>query len=269
MAEDLAPHFADLAARLWQARRDGTTVSPDTIVAPACPEDAYAVQDRIAELSGGTVGAIKVGSTSREAQRLLGTTEPGSCPVSSVYCLDSPARIAISPAHMPAVEGEFAFRLGAPLPARDAPYGTEEVAAAVDAVGGAIEVVGTRIAGGLAGKGRYLVTADSGANIALVTGEWTAGWRLGDLPGHGVRMSINGRPAGEGTGARALDDPINVLVWLANRQSRVGAGLPAGMVVSTGTCTGLDPVAPGDAVVADFGALGRVEIAFTEIGGAL
>jgi len=268
MPAALAPQLADLAARLWQARRDGTVVEPDSVAAPTCAEDAYAVQARITELSGGVTGAFKVGSTSAEAQRLLGTTEPGSCPVSSAYCFDSPARIAISPAHMPAVEGEFAFRLGAALPAREASYGAEEVAAAVDAVGGAIEVVGTRIAGGLAGKERFLVTADSGANIALVTGNLTADWQTYDLPRHRVGMSINGRTAGEGAGGRALGDPMNVLVWLANRQSETGAGLPAGMIVSTGPCTALDPVKPGDSVVADFGALGRVEIAFTEIGGA-
>ena len=67
---------------------------------------------------------------------------------------------------------EDAFRLGADLPARDAVYDREEVCQAIDAVAGAIEVVGTRIEGGLAGKGRFLVTADSGANIALIVGPW-------------------------------------------------------------------------------------------------
>jgi 2-keto-4-pentenoate hydratase len=53
---------------------------------------------------------------------------------------------------------------------------------------------------------------------------------------------------------------MNVMVWLANQQSRFGRGLKAGDIVSTGTCTGLDRVKPGDRVVADFGSLGRVEI---------
>ncbi|MBC8451604.1 MAG: hypothetical protein H8D70_00090 [Rhodospirillaceae bacterium] len=38
----------------------------------------------------------------------------------------------------------------------------------------------------------------------------------------------------------------------------------AGEIISTGTCTGLLDVAPGDAVVADFGELGAVEISFTK-----
>jgi 2-keto-4-pentenoate hydratase len=41
-------------------------------------------------------------------------------------------------------------------------------------------------------------------------------------------------------------------------------GLRKGDIVSTGTCTGLDAVHPGDVVRADFGTLGVVEIVFTQ-----
>ena len=69
-------------------------------------------------------------------------------------------------------------------------------------------------------------------------------------------MMINGVLRGTGTGDRALGDPLNVLLWLANQQSTEGRGLKSGEIVSTGTCTGLDPVLPGDRVQADFGDLG-------------
>ena len=75
-------------------------------------------------------------------------------------------------------------------------------------------------------------------------------------------MTINVASRGKGTGSRALGNPMNVLLWLANQQSSAGRGLRAGEIISTGTCTGLDPVQPGDAVQADFGALGTVEIVF-------
>ena len=55
---------------------------------------------------------------------------------------------------------------------------------------------------------------------------------------------------------------MNVMVWLANQQSKSGRGLKAGDIVSTGTCTGLDGVKPGDHVLADFGSLGSVEAKF-------
>jgi len=252
--------MADLAERLWQARKDGTIVAAQEIMQPASTEEAYAIQAQIVRLSGHAVRGFKVGSTSKEAQRLLGTSEPGSGPLLAPYVHTTPARLAIVPVQTPAVEGEFAFRMAVDLPPRAAAYTEAEVAGAVAAMAGAIEVVGTRLAGGLAGKGRHLVTADGGANIALITGSWMEDWRWLDRKAHGVVMRINGQTRGQGSGARALGDPMNVMVWLANQQSSLGRGLKAGDIVSTGTCTGLDEVRPGDHVLANFGKLGRVEL---------
>jgi 2-keto-4-pentenoate hydratase len=252
----------DLASRLWQARCSGAVVRADDGAGPSSSQEAYAIQHQIAALCGQPVRGFKVGSTSLAAQQLLGTNEPGSGLLLAPYVHESPARITIAPAHTPAVEGEFAFRLGRDLPPRTAPYEKEETAAAVAAVAGAIEVVGSRFSGGLAGKGRLLVTADCGANIAFVSGPWRHDVTSQELTTHPVAVTINGALRGTGTGERALGDPLNVLVWLANQQSVMGRGLKAGEIVSTGTCTGLDPVRPGDRVQADFGDLGMVEITF-------
>ena len=106
--------------------------------------------------------------------------------------------------HSPSVEGEFALKLGRDLPPRAVPYVMDEVADAVEAVAGSIEVVGTRFAGGLAGKGRLLITADCSANIAFVAGAWRHDWKSFDLKSHAVVMTINGAERGRGTGERAL-----------------------------------------------------------------
>lgn len=254
--------MGDLARFLWQARRSGSVVHAEEVVHPESMQEAYAIQHEIAALSGAPSRGFKVGSTSVEAQRHLGTTEPGAGLLLAPFVFESPAKIPIVPAHTPSVEGEFAFRLGRDLPPRAAPYAMQEVADAVAAVSGAVEVVGTRFSGGLAGKGRLLLTADCGANIAFVGGAWREDWRSFDLVRHAVTMTINGVARGTGTGELALGGPMNVLLWLANQQSAEGHGLKAGEIVSTGTCTGLDPVSPGDRVRADFGDLGAVEIVF-------
>ena len=253
---------SDLARQLWQARRSGGSVALEGIVPPKSLAEAYAVQREIVALSGAPSRGFKVGSTSVEAQRVLGTDEPGAGVLLAPFVHASPARFAIAPAHTPSVEGEFAYLLGRDLPARAAPYTMDEVADAVAAIAGAIEVVGTRFAGGLAGKGRLLVAADCGVNIALAHGPWRHDLRSRDLRTHPVAMRINGTLRGSGTGTRALGDPANVLLWLANQQSAQGHGLKSGDIVSTGTCTGLDAVQPGDCVQADFGELGAVEIVF-------
>ena len=193
--------MADLAEQLWQARKQCSVVQPTDIAEPASIAEAYAIQSRIVRLSGYEIRGFKVGSTSIEAQRLLGTFEPGSAPVLAPYLHTSPARVPIVPLHMPAVEGEFAFRLGRDLPPRDAAYADAEVAEAIDAVAGAIEIVGSRLAGGLR-RQVASVTADGGANIALITGPWRTDWREFDLKAHRVAIRINGEDRGRGEGAR-------------------------------------------------------------------
>src|SRR5262245_34190903 len=119
--------MTDLARQLWEARRSGGVVRADDVDPPRSNEEAYAVQQNIAALCGAPSRGFKVGSTSLEAQRRLGTDEPGSAPLLAPFVLASPARISIVPAHTPLVEGEFAFRLGRDLPPRAAPYTLGEV----------------------------------------------------------------------------------------------------------------------------------------------
>ena len=254
--------MATVAEILWAARRDGTVVPASDVPEPRDNNEAYAIQNEIARLSGFETRGFKVGSTSQAAQQILGSTGPGSGVLLAPYVFDSPATIAIVPDQSPLVEGELVFCMGRDLPSCANPYERAEVIDAIEAVAGAVEIVGTRIDSGVASKGQLLVTADGGANIALVTGAWCASWRDMDLKSHRISVTINGKPAGSGVGANALGDPINVMIWLANQQSEMGRGLKAGDIVSTGNCTGVDPVKPGDSLVAHYGNLGTVEITF-------
>ena len=139
------------------------------------------------------------------------------------------------------------------------PIGTKQQTRSHEAARRLFRVSSNRAAG---------ATADGGVNIALVLGPWFSDWRRWDVPSHGVSMTVNGELKGHGTGARALGDPMDVLIWLANQQSRVGRGLEAGAIVTTGTCTGLDAVRVGDRAMADFGELGSVAITFIAQTGA-
>jgi len=126
--------MANFAERLWWARQQGEVLPPEDTVELSSSAEAYAIQAQIVRLSGYAVRGFKVGSTSKEAQRLLGTSEPGSGPILAPYLHMSPARLAIVPRQTPAVEGEFAFRLGRALPPRQAAYTTADLTMAIDAV---------------------------------------------------------------------------------------------------------------------------------------
>lgn len=57
---------------------------------------------------------------------------------------------------------------------------------------------------------------------------------------------------------RVLGDPLRALTWLVNELSGLGIGIESGQFVSTGTCAVPLDVRPGEAVTADYGALGAI-----------
>lgn len=229
--------------------------------APATFDEAYLVQDAFVLRSGLGVGGWKVGCTSEAAQKMLGVSEPFFGPVFSPAIFRSPAEPSAASFHMLALECEFAFRLGRDLPAREEPYGRERIIESVQAVVPAIEVISTRL-DDFKAYGGLQITADCGANGALVLGQEIRDWQDLDLDRHEVKLVVDGLEKAKGTGVAVLGHPLNALIWFASKMHERGRGLRTGEVISTGTCTGLVPVEPEQQAVADFGALGTVEVKF-------
>jgi len=250
--------MTDLAQRLCKARLNGGIV---TLADGELPDDlaaAQAIQDEVWRLMGDRCGGWKIGGTSAESQQRLGIREPGAARLPARSIFANYANLPLYPEHTPAIEGEFAFRLGHDLPPREEEYSDAEVAAAISGVAPAIEIAGSRFEGSLVDVlNRNTLTADGGFGLALVTGTFRENWRDFDLPNHRMRITVNGEPAAEGTGARVMGHPFNALAWLANKQ-RSREGLKAGEIVSTGSCTKIHPVQVGDTVYGDFGTLGVV-----------
>jgi 2-keto-4-pentenoate hydratase len=102
--------------------------------------------------------------------------------------------------------------------------------------------------------------ADCACASYFVLGPATvADWRQIDLVEHRAAAWVDGKLAAEGKGANVLGDPRVALAWIANELSLMGDILRAGQVVTTGTCVVPVAVGHGNHVVADFGAIGRVE----------
>jgi 2-keto-4-pentenoate hydratase len=251
--------MTSLAAQLAFARLNGGQVSVSPNETPTDLIAAHALQHDVAALLGAMSDAWKVGSTSAAAQAKLGTTEPGAARAPARFRFSSGDEAPVYHSHDLWVEAEFAIRLGQDLPPRDAEYTKDDVITAIDGVAPALEIVGSRLSGGLSGAGRLLVTADGGANVALCIGSVVTDWRRFDLPAQNVQLRRNGEEAAAGVGAQALGDPVNVMLWIANNQ-RKRDGLKVSEIVSTGTCTGLVRVAPGDSLSANFGDIGDVAL---------
>ena len=246
-----------LSKRLASARLDGALVTVEPNEEPKSLQEAYQVQKEVNSLLSPSSNAWKVGSTSEEAQLKLGTTEPGAARVPEQFKFRDGDKIPVFSSHDLWVEREFAISIGKDLPPREQPYIYEEVYSAIDGVAPSLEFVGSRLKNGLAGSGRLSVTADGGANVALCVGQVVHDWVDVDLATQRVSLTLNGTEVASGVGSNALKDPINVVLWLANHK-RVFQGLFAGEIISTGTCTGLTKVAPGDWVRAEFGPIGSI-----------
>ena len=250
------------AHRLWEARRDGRRIRVAEEERPRDEAGAYEVQRGITESGGYAVAGFKIGATAQAAMDLLGVEGPFFGPLYREAFHATGATVRLPMAHSPGIEAEFVVGLAADLPPRDTPWTVEEVRAVVAWVAPGLEIVGTRLEGGLRGVG-VLAIADGGANIDFVLGPTDGGWRRADLTGHPVVLRINGAEAASGnSGMLVFEDPVAGVAWLANRPEVAPRGLRAGDAVTTGTCTGIQPLSPGDEVEADYGALGVVQARF-------
>lgn len=226
--------------------------------------DAYAVQERFAPSFGGEPVGYKVGASNRGLQEGLGIDEPFWGRLMSARVFESPADIDSATGLGIAVESEYAFRMGADLPAGAAPFDREQVAAAVGVLVPAIEIVDTRFED-LSAVGGLHAIADNGLAGHWVPGVPVEAWRQADIVDHEVVIEINGEAAATGSGRNVLGHPLESLRWLANHLAGIGRGLEAGDYVTTGSCTKGIPAQPGDQVIANFGPLGQVSVAFTPL----
>ena len=252
----------ELAALLVEARRTRRPIErlADRLVPP--DEDAaYRVAALVAQTTAEKVGAWKIGATALDNLRDLGATQPIYGRVAAHALRRSPCRLRFADLMTPVDECEFAFVLADDLPARAEPWSAESLVERIAALHPAIEVGERRIARAHPVPIAALV-ADASAAGHLVLGEAVPDWQRHDLAAASVALSIDGVERRRGSGREVLDHPLKALAWLANRRASEGTPLRAGDVVTTGSCTGMTVIAQGTTHVADFGSLGKVQVAF-------
>lgn len=251
------------AKQLADARLNDIRLDEPPRPDPQNADEAYTLQAAVTKALGYTVIGWKVGATNPAAQAALGAKEPFVGPIYKEQTYEEFAAIKTPQSAMRIPEAEFALKLKSDLPPRGAAYGAGEVAAAVESVHPAIEVVNKRLAGDF-GDTINRVIADGGANHAFVYGAKPMDPSSMDLASHAVRVTINGMHKADGVGGNVMGSPIMVLAWLATHMSKRGIGLKAGQWVSTGVATSVFQVRLGDEVHADFGTLGAVSVKFLD-----
>lgn len=253
----------EAAQIIAEARRKKTILPklPDHLT-PDTLEDGYLVQNAFMDIWPERLIGWKIGATAEKVQEIYGLTEPFFGPLYDGTLFHSPATPQANFFGHYCVESEFAFRFGRDLPVRDTGYKLSEIADAIDAIIPVMELISPRFET-LLTDAVPLAVADCGINGGLVLGTPETAWRDIDIPAAGVRLTVDGALREEGTGARALGSPFNVLEWTVSALMRHGHGLAAGQLISTGTCTGFHYLERGQLAEADFGPLGKVSVQYT------
>ena len=253
---------------IWTLWRDGGRVaSLPPELRPATRGEGYAIQAQLQTHSVAALFGWKIAATSKVGQLHIGVDGPLAGRLLAEGVGEDGGELALGANHMRVAEPEFAFRMARDLPARKTSYKMDEVLDAVGTLHPAIEVPDSRF-DVFAKVGAAQLIADNACAHQFILGPaTTADWRGIDLSEHVAMAEITGKSSQgklsqEGIGSNVLGDPRIALTWLVNQLSGQGLTLKAGEVVTTGTCATPLPIGPGDAMVADFGELGRVSVRF-------
>lgn len=225
---------------------------------PRTIDEAYAIQDRLVEMLGDSVGGWFLGCTNVAIQQQLGLNEPYYSRLFESSVQESPFSLQLSSELSAVLELEFAFRLSKDIPPNTGTYSEKAIPSFIASVHPAIEVVIGHFRD-WTHKDIYSIIADNGTDGALVYGEGVTQWQSLNLNEISIKLFVNGEVVREGTGSNVLDGPLSAMTWLANHCDR-SPGLRAGHITNTGSCTPMYFAEPGDVAVADFGPLGTVTV---------
>jgi 2-keto-4-pentenoate hydratase len=233
----MAADAGKIAETLMREHTGGTPFQP---FAAACgivtADDAYAVQRQYVRLlvqSRGTKAAgYKIGLTTPRMQAMCGIDSPVAGVVLKDRVHASGARIKTSAYGRAGLEFEIAVRLGKDLVPAGQPPGIADVAAVVDGVCPAIEIIDDRNSDYRKLDALSLI-ADNAWNGGIVLGSFTPSFP--DLAIVEAVVSEDGKIVDRGFGRDVLGHPFNSVAWLATHLAAQRSQLRAGDIVMTGS----------------------------------
>lgn len=247
--------MSSLATDFWDARRLGNKIDVNTF--PESQEAAYQLQASLNDASGCTVNGFKIGATSITTMEMLGLDQPFYGPLYQEFTRHQGGEIPVHVAHGPQVETEFVVAIGKDL-SGNGNRTLNDIRAVTSWVSGGFEIIGSRLKTVPEKRGLCAI-ADFGANLDFMVGDPVRNWQEFNLDDHPVDLYVNDKQVANGNSNLSIaGNPLGMVAWLLNHPRFQSRGLLDGDLISCGTCTGIYPVAPGDTLRAEFGALGTL-----------
>ena len=238
-----------LSQYLLEAHLSGAMIAIDPEFSLQTCDEAYWVQESVLRgLDPRRPMAWKI-SPPRDG------AEPTSSPT-------PPSAVKASPAEFMAVnrvlgvEAEIAFRFATAPKVKGRKI---DIAGAVEEALVLIELCETRFYN-VDELSPLLRLADFQSHGGFALGSGTGSWRDVDFSAQPVELSVNGKSAVARKGSHPSGDPFALCEWAAKHCAARGMPLAAGDIVTTGTWTGLTPIAAGDEVVARFPGVGEARL---------
>lgn len=256
-----------IAEHIAAAQRERTTTPDLAANYPTLDRSAaYAVQLLTlsrAEVDGARVRGWKLGGT--RITDPLAAPDPlfGYSLDAHVYEADKPLPANDFVGGAPEVEAEVALFIGHDLPGPT--VSRQELLAALDGVGGAVEVLSKRLTPSPADDPASLTpehaVADNLSHGGVILGDARVPAEAFDFDGETAHMFINGESAASGSSRDIMGShgsPLDAVLWLANELPRHGRYLKAGDYVVTGSLYANPTVRPGDRAELRFSTLGTI-----------
>jgi 2-keto-4-pentenoate hydratase len=249
------------AESLWQAEQSSEWAQPISVRFPeADVDDAYRVSLAVRDLklaSGRTVKGHKIGLTSKAMRDLTGATEPDYGFIFDNWFVLEGATVQRSAMNRPLVEVELAFVMGREL--KGPSINAADVIRATEFVLPALEIVDSRYKG----RGNNLLVdsiSDAASCGFVVLGGNPVKLTDVDVRRLSASLSINGQVMESGSASAVMGNPVNAVVWLANKLHEFGVAMQPGDVILSGSFVKAIPFGAGDTIIALYGQLGEVTL---------
>ena len=254
-----------LAEKLGKAWLENSLIEePNYSEIPQSREEAYFVQDQMAQFIGKDISGWKVGATSAKMRELDGHDDviPGRI-FSPVTFVGPIQKLSIDQFPNARVETEFAFRLNEDIPIRDLNWAASDLENKVS-MHPAVEIIGNRhqLDNATKVEKTLMTIADNGGGIGFVFGSAFHGWKNLNFRNHSICLKVDDNPAAENFLGDMRCHPLEATANLINHLSSRDISLRKGDFVSTGAATVPQPIIKGSCVNANFGIIGNIQLTF-------